>query len=137
MNGIDQIQEALKSDNESPIQLASYLTQLAGWNSYYTEMLKKIQLLKPSKWLEIQSYQGRYGKNITTGEQVEFSDDALNPREKPLSDKKTEMTWASTEDGQKETALTYELKRIAILYQSINRRLYALEQEYRQSKSAI
>jgi hypothetical protein len=132
MNEIDQIQEALKTDNESPTQLASYLTQLAGWNSYYTEMMKKIQLIKPEAWLFIQNKE-RF-PNTSPDAVFEFT---VKERSKPLSDKKTEMVWASTEDGQKETALTYELKRIDILYRSINKRLSAIENDFRMSKSQI
>ncbi len=122
---IDQITEALKTE-DSPIGLASYLTRLAAWNSFYTEMMKKIQLIKPRTWLLIQ---GAY--NWDRPEEI------VKMREKPYSDKKTEMTWATTEDGQKETALTYELKRIDILYRSISKRLSAIENDYRMSKSQI
>ncbi len=124
---IDKITEDLKTCDE-PISLASYLTRLAAWNSLYTEMMKKIQLIKPQVWLTIQTYSDWYGKTIGT---------VVEARDKPLSDKKTEMTWAATEDGQKETALIYELKRIDILYRSISKRLSAIENDYRMSKSQI
>jgi len=51
------------------------------------------------------------------------------------SDKQTDMVWQSTEDGQKEIALTMEIKRIDLLYRSISKRLTAIEQDYRMTKS--
>ncbi len=89
------------NEDASPPDLAAFGTVLAGYYSYYGQMLKRIQLLKPEKWLAIQS---------------------SGP--KPLSDKKTEMTWESTPDGQKEIALEWELKRIEKMVSSINKRLY-------------
>ncbi len=133
---IDQITEALKTCDE-PISLASYLTRLAAWNSLYTEMMKKIQLIKPAKWLEIQSKEEKVSSTVFDGLTEPQPQIYLGLRDKPLSDKKTEMIWASTEDGQKETALTYELKRIDILYRSISKRLSAIENDYRMSKSQI
>ncbi len=106
---IDQITEALKTC-DSPLELAGYLTKLAGWSSYYSEMMKKIQLVKPQEWLKIK-------KN---GESV-----------KPLSDTMAEITWAATEDGQKEIALKYELSRIDKMMSSIKQRLYAEKVDFR------
>jgi hypothetical protein len=67
---IKQIEKALKNEEASPPDIAKFGTILAGYYSYYGQMLKRIQLVKPEKWLAIQS---------------------ADP--KPLSDKKTEMTW--------------------------------------------
>lgn len=108
---IKQIEEALKNEEASPPDLAKFGTILAGYYSYYGQMLKRIQLVKPSKWLEIQDY-------------VPEEDDLLEKRDKSLSDKKTERTWEATKDGQKEIALEWELKRIEKMLSAINKRLY-------------
>jgi hypothetical protein len=108
---IKQIEEALKNEDASPPDLAKLNTILAGYYSYYGQMLKRIQLRKPEVWLRIQDY--------------EVSNDVEQvKREKPLSDKKTERTWEATEDGQKEIALEWELKRIEKMMSAINKRLY-------------
>jgi hypothetical protein len=107
---IKQIEEALKNEDASPPDLAKFNTILAGYYSYYGQMLKRIQLVKPKAWLEIQDYV------LQEKEWVH--------RPKPLSDKKTERTWEATEDGQKEIALEWELKRIEKMMSAINKRLY-------------
>lgn len=107
---IKQIEEALKNEDASPPDLAKFQTILAGYYSYYGQMLKRIQLKKPEVWLQIQDYEPIPGMGIK--------------REKPLSDKKTERTWEATEDGQKEIALEWELKRIEKMMSAINKRLY-------------
>lgn len=114
MDEIDSITNALKTC-DNPLELAGYLTKLAGWGSYYTEMLKKISLVKPAKWLEL--------KMVS---QIDES-----KREKPLSDKHTEILWEVTDDGQKEIALKYELKRIDQMMSSIKQRLYAEKIDFR------
>ncbi len=110
---IDEITEQLKTC-DNPLDLAKFLTVLAGWGSHYNELLKKISLRKPAAWLEVQTY-GQLETPHLKGYELQ----------KPLSDKKTEMTWAATEDGQKEIALKYELKRIDQMMSSIKQRLYA------------
>jgi len=114
MNEVDisEIENALKTQ-DSPTELASYLTRLAAINSYRLEQLKKIQLIKPKIWLEL--------KDETSA--------------KPRTDKMVEMMWAFTDNGQAEIALTMELRRITILYRSISKRLSALETEFRMSKN--
>ena len=84
------IEDALKTE-DSPVQLASFLTRLAAINSYRQEQLKKIMLLKPAKWLEIQS------KDI-------YPNNTYELKPKPLSYNQTEMQWNATEEGQKEIA---------------------------------
>ncbi len=111
---IKQIEEALKNEDASPLDLAKFNTILAGYYSYYGQMLKRIQLVKPQAWLHIQDYE-------------DWNDAGNSPelhREKPLSDKKTERVWEATEDGQKEIALEWELKRIEKMMSAINKRLY-------------
>ena len=98
---IDQITDDLKNENLSPPDLAKTYTQLSGWYSFYAQLLKRIQLEKPAQWLAIQA-----------------------AGEKPLSDKKTEMTWNATDEGRKEMALEWELKRIEKMMSAINKRLY-------------
>jgi hypothetical protein len=98
---IKEIEADLMNEEASPPDLAKFATILAGYYSYYGQMLKRIQLVKPDKWLAIQ---------------------LSGP--KPLSDKKTEMTWQSTANGQKEIALQWELKRIEKMVSAINKRLY-------------
>lgn len=100
-NTIDQITEELKTEDLAPPDLGRIYTQLSGWYSFYGQRLKRIQLEKPAKWLAIQS-----------------------TPEKPLSDKKTEMTWNATGEGRKEMALEWELKRIEKMMSAINKRLY-------------
>jgi len=109
---INQIENSLKTASDSPGDLAEYLTKLAGWYSYRMEQAKKIALVKPSIWLQLK---------------------VLNKS----SDKVTDMTWEASEDGQKEIALDFELKRITKMYSSIDKRLRALETEFRISKSQI
>ena len=99
---IDQITEGLKNEDLAPPDLAKFGTILAGFYSYYGQMLKRIHLKKPEVWLKVQANNG----------------------DKPLSDKKTERTWEATKDGQKEIALEWECKRIEKMLSSINRRLY-------------
>jgi hypothetical protein len=108
---IKQIEEALKNEDASPPDLAKLNTILAGYYSYYGQMLKRIQLVKPKAWLSIQEYEVNDGDGIIS-------------RQKHLSDKKTERTWEATEDGQKEIALEWELKRIEKMMSAINKRLY-------------
>ncbi len=128
---IDEITEQLKvCDN--PLELAGYLTKLAGWGSYYNEMLKKISLKKPQKWLIIQEY-GQDIENSTDSTEMILT---LKPT-KSLSDKRTEMTWAASEDGQKEIALKYELKRIDQMMSSIKQRLYAERVDFKSLNSDI
>lgn len=128
---IEQIEAALKNEDASPPDLAKFSTILAGYYSYYGQMLKRIQLIKPKSWLDIQ-------RRPTVPLMTEFPTDVLpngtvvtEQREvppykpaKPHSDKKTEMIWATTEDGQKEIALEWELKRIEKMMSAINKRLY-------------
>lgn len=118
---IDDITEELKTCDE-PHKLAEFLTYLAGWASYRAEQMKKVQLVKPEKWLEIQTSTANLGDDGNT---------YLTPRPKSLSDKKTDMTWYSTEDGQKEIALSYELKRIDKMMSAIKQRLYAQKVDFK------
>jgi hypothetical protein len=109
---IKQIEDALKNEDASPPDLAQFSTILAGYYSYYGQMLKRIQLRKPQAWLQIQDYE------------LETDGPVVPKREKPLSDKKTERMWEATKDGQAEIALEWELKRIEKMMQAINKRLY-------------
>ncbi len=109
---IEQIEADLKNEDASPPDLAKFSTILAGHYSYYGQMLKRIQLVKPQAWLHIQDYD------------TQTEGDSWYKREKPLSDKKTERMWEATEDGQKEIALEWELKRIEKMMSAINKRLY-------------
>ena len=104
---IKDIEDALKNENESPPDLAKYATILAGYYSYYANMMKKILVNKDAVCLKIQDY----------------ADDGTL-REKPLSDKKTERIWNTTKQGQAEIALEWELKRIERMMTNINKRLY-------------
>jgi hypothetical protein len=125
---IDKIEEELKTA-DNPITLAAFLTRLAAWNSYRTNQLKKIVLIKPKIWLGMKRY-------LNVIESDEWKGVGLR-RDKELSDKHTDMIWDTTENGQAEIALIYELKRIDILYRSISKRLSAIENDYRMSKSQI
>lgn len=120
---INSIEESLKTCDE-PVTMASYLTRLAAYNSYYLEKFKDIQLVKPKKWLDIKLH-------YFTG----LPYDKWKVREKPLSDKYTEMEWLATLEGQQEIELTTLLKRCEILSRSINKRLYSIEKDYQQTRS--
>jgi hypothetical protein len=102
---IKDIEDALRNEDESPPELAKYETILAGYFSYYGQMLKRIEIDKPNIWLSIQEEPTKNG-------------------DKPLSDKKTDMKWAATQNGKKEIALEWELKRIEKMMSAINKRLY-------------
>jgi len=128
---IDQITEELKTCDD-PIRLAEFLTYLAGWASYRAEQMKKVQLVKPKVWLNIQTFEN--------WAESEFDRTGVNiviTRTKSLSDKKTDMTWFATEDGQKEVALSYELKRIDKMMSAIKQRLYATKVEYKSLSNQI
>lgn len=111
---VKDIEQELMNEDSSPPDLAKYATILAGYYSYYGQMLKRVQLIKPTVWLEIQD-----------NEEV-LKDGGLvyQKRDKPLSDKKTERMWEATEDGQKEIALEWELKKIERMLSAIKQRLY-------------
>ena len=111
---IKQIEAALKNEDASPPDLAKFSTILAGYYSYYGQMLKRIQIKKPEAWLHIQDYKD--WNDVAGAPEL--------PREKSLSDKKTERMWETTEDGQKEIALEWELQRIEKMMSAINKRLY-------------
>ncbi|MEP6960850.1 MAG: hypothetical protein ABI995_02165 [Acidobacteriota bacterium] len=116
---VNEITEELKTQDD-PITLSAYLTQLSAHASSYNEMMKRVQLKKPQVWIHIQRV-----KNWDT------EDPVMLEREKSLSDTKTEMTWATTEDGQKEIALSYELKRIEQMMSAIKQRLYAMKVDFK------
>jgi hypothetical protein len=108
---IEDIESALKNEDTSPPDLAQFSTILAGYYSYYGQMLKRVLLDKPIVWINIQTF-------------VDYETERAITREKPLSDKKTEMIWKTTKDGQAEIALEWELKRIQTMLSAINKRLY-------------
>lgn len=99
---ITLITDKLKEDQLSPPDLAELYTQLAGWYFYYGQMMKKVLEIKPRAWLDLKA--------------------SGDP--KPYSDKMTEMLWEASEDGQKEIALEWELKRIQKMMKAIDSRLY-------------
>jgi hypothetical protein len=106
---INDITEQLKNEDLSPPDLAKLGTILAGYYSYYGQMLKRIHLKKPAAWLQLKHLQTTPDRSV---------------REKPLSDKEAERWWEATNDGQKEIALEWETKRIEKMLSSINKRLY-------------
>lgn len=122
---INEITEHLKNDSLSPGELAEFYTQLAGWYSYYAQMMKRVKETKPTKWLEIKD-SGRTvvekGVNAQGMEYTTFTG-------KGYSDNHTDILWEATEDGQKEIALTWELKRLEQMMRSIKARLYINNQE--------
>ncbi len=112
MNILD-IENALKNEEASPPDLAQFGTILAGYYSYYANMMKRILINKDAVCLRIQDY-----NNWLPNEEY------YSKRDKPLSDKKTERIWNTTKEGQAEIALEWELKRIEKMMQQISRRLY-------------
>lgn len=111
---INKIAIALQTETD-PIRLVDWLTKLAGYAATYEGLLQPIQMEKPIRWLLIQKQKDGAGEN----------------REKPLSDKKTEMTWATTEEGQKELLYTSKMKQISLMSQAIRQNLYAKKIEFR------
>ena len=99
---VEKIEAALMNEDASPPALAQFSTILVGYYSYFGQMLKRIQLVKPQAWIKIHD----------------------GPNDKPPSDKMTEKIWQTTKDGQAEIALEWELKRIEKMVSSINKRLY-------------
>ena len=74
---IEDIEAALKNEDAAPPDVAKFATILAGYYSYYGQMLKRIQIKKPLVWLRIQTF-------------VDWkSDDPQDARAKQFSDKKT------------------------------------------------
>lgn len=121
MDEINQIAEELKIET-NPIMLVDYLTKLAGWAAYYEGLLQPIQMMKPEKWLAIQKAGDGYKLKTNTGVSNIF---------RPLSDKKTEMTWAATPEGQQEIKYVSKLKQIALMTAAIKQNLWAKKIEYR------
>src|ERR1041385_7618584 len=98
---IDKITETLKS-TEDPFVLADCLTKLAGWASYYGGQMAEVQLNKPIEWLGIKDYNFSWLPDVKDWVK----------RDKPLSDKHTDIQWAATDEGKKEIELHWKLKRI-------------------------
>ena len=109
---IKEIEADLMNEDAAPPDLAKFATILAGYYSYYGQTLKRIQIKKPLVWLRIQTFVDWKAK------------DPQDVRDKAYSDKKTEMVWNTTKDGQAEVALEWELKRIEKMVSAINKRLY-------------
>jgi hypothetical protein len=99
----DKITEELKNEDLAPPDLGKIYTQLSGWYSYYAQMIKRIQLVKPGEWLKIKA--------------------SGNPKE--YSDARTDMEWEATKMGRDEVALKWELKRIEAMMGGVKTRLYA------------
>lgn len=116
---IDKITESLKTTT-NPIALVDFLTALAGWGSYYEGLLEPITLSKPSKWIEL-----KYRLTTTT------------ERDKPLSDKHTDILWASTNEGQKEIEYSILIKRIDRMSTAIRQNLWAKKIDYNNLNQSI
>lgn len=99
---INQITENLKNEDMSPVELGQIYTQLSGWYSFYGQQMKRVQLAKGATWIAIKQNNGS----------------------KAYSDAYTDKIWDGTEDGQKEVALHWELKRIEQMMRAIKTRLY-------------
>jgi len=104
-SSIDKITEELKNEDLSPPDLGKLLTQLSGWHSYYCQLMKRVQLAKPDKWLNIKK----------SGQLKEYSDT------------RTDMEWEATKPGKHEIALKWEIKRIEGMMQAVRSRLYVDE----------
>lgn len=134
MEEINKIAEDLKTET-NPIILVDYLTKLAGWAAYYEGLLQPIQLVKPEKWLWLQQFAtGLNNGEVSTAKILNLTDsskDVEMKREKPLSDKKTEMVWLATKEGQEEIRYTSELKKIALMTAAIKQNLWAKRIEYK------
>lgn len=107
LDDVTKIQESLKNEALSVGQIAEFYTKLAGWYSYYAQMLKGVKLDKAAKWLEIKA----------------------SSLEKPYSDTHTDRLWEATDTGRAEIALEWELKKIEQLMRAIKARLYVSDQE--------
>jgi hypothetical protein len=90
-----------------------------GEGIFWCQWAWKVQLRKPQQWIWIQQY-------------MDFTRPVPEVvRPKALSDKKTDMLYGITEDGQKEIALHCELKRIDQMSMAIKKALYSKQVEYK------
>ena len=102
---IEHIEKQLAGDQHVPGRLADYRVFLAALYSLRAAEMQRILGVKPGLWLRI--------------------------RETKNSDKATDREWHATEQGQRETQLKWELKRIDKLSGAIATKLRAMEGEAR------
>jgi hypothetical protein len=102
---IEHIEQTLAGDGITPGRLADYRIYLAALYSLRAAEMQKILAVKPAIWLDIRS-----DKN---------------------SDKATDREWQVTKDGQRETQLKWELRRIDKLSAAIASKLRVMEGEAR------
>jgi hypothetical protein len=102
---IERIEKAAAAEGLSPRSLAEYRLYLAALYSLRAADMQKILAVKPGKWLDI-----RGEKN---------------------SDKATDREWQATPEGQRETHLKWELRRIDKLTSAIATKLRVMEGEAR------
>lgn len=102
---IERIEKAVAVEGLSPRALAEYRLYLAALYSLRGAEMQQILKVKPLKWLDM-----RGEKN---------------------SDKATDREWQATPEGQKETHLKWELKRIDRLSSAIAGKLRVMEGEAR------
>jgi len=88
---------------QSPGRLAEINTELSAWYSKFADELENILVFKADKWMEL--------------------------REKTNSDKSTDRTWDSLEEGKKEIRLRSQLKYIEKVVSSIKLQLRIKTQE--------
>ncbi|MBX3498089.1 MAG: hypothetical protein KF889_01495 [Alphaproteobacteria bacterium] len=102
---IEHIEEQLGGEGLSPRSLADFRVFLAALYSLRAGEMQRILAIKPGIWLNI-----RGEKN---------------------SDKATDREWQATADGQRETQLKWELRRIDKLSAAIATKLRVMADEAR------
>lgn len=102
---LEYIEQQLAGDQVVPGLLADYRIYLAALYSLRAGEMQKILATRPRAWLAI--------------------------REHKNSDKAADREWQATDEGQRETQLKWELKRITSLSSAINSKLQVARDESR------
>lgn len=102
---IEQIEQELAGEGISPRQLADFRVYLAALYSLRAGEMQRILAVKPRAWLAI--------------------------RDKKNSDKAADREWQATEQGQDETDLKWQMKRIDKLSSAIASKLRVMADEVR------
>lgn len=102
---LEVIEQRLSVDTIVPRELANYRIYLAALYSLRASEMQQVLAKKPGMWLDI-----RGEKN---------------------SDKATDREWQATPEGQRETMLKWELRRIEKLSSAIATKLRIMESEAR------
>ena len=102
---IEHIEQSMAGSEFSPRQLASFRVYLAAMHSLYGSEMSQIEIRKAQEWLAIRAGTGSVAE--------------------------ADRAWDATQDGQRQIALKWELRRIDKLIQAIASMLRVMEQEAR------